>query len=165
MLSKNWICYYRFVIRKLWNLSRSTLNFLRGNKGLKTLLESVLRSVIGSKALEQISDKSCDANDLQELHEPQTIMDCDTKTEIFFLKIIAGNKGANSVLDLELFSDGRPISSEELRDKNCDASDSNLDKIKGFSIIFACLCVLERFSSVRGLRCMQDPKKHQIWVF
>ena len=84
------------------------------------------------------------------------------KPKYFFLKIIAGNKGANSVLETVLGWAIAPISSEELSDKNCDASDSNLDKIKGFSIIFACLCILEGFSSVRGLRCKQDPKKHQI---
>ena len=57
MLSKFWICYYRFVIKKLWNVSRSPLIFVLGNKGVKTLLESVLRSVIGPIALEETGDK------------------------------------------------------------------------------------------------------------
>ena len=57
------------------------LRILSGNKGVKTVLETVLRSVITSVILEQRWDKNLSSHHHSELHEPQKIVDWDTKIE------------------------------------------------------------------------------------
>ena len=58
-----------------------TLRILSGNKGVKTVLETVLRSTIASVVLEQWCDKNVSSRRHSELHEPQKIVDWDTKIE------------------------------------------------------------------------------------
>ena len=87
------------------------------------------------------------------------------KSKFGFLKIVSGNKGVKTPLEPALRSVIGSIAVKHTWDKIRSTKDRNWTENQEISIIFACLCVLEGFSSLRGLRCMQDPKNHQIWVF
>ena len=81
MLSKNMLCYYHYEFEKVQKSNRAVLKVLLLDKGLKTLLETVLRSLVVSILSEEIDDKKVRMRDQSKLHELQKSDDWRTKIE------------------------------------------------------------------------------------
>ena len=95
------------------------LKFLLGNKAIKTLLETGLRSSVPQLVSEEMWDKN---------YSPLRISNCTNrrkpwierpKWKYFGITFILGNKGLKSVLETAIRSVIVPIVLEQLWDKNC----------------------------------------------